>query len=68
MVKQSPVATGEHRLNPPAVVLRKEPKVKKGQKRCPQGVIVTTSYNENDREADGSDEEYVVAIELDFKC
>jgi hypothetical protein len=41
---------------------------KKGQKRRPQRVATITSHNDDDKEADGSDQECVVAAEHDFKC
>jgi hypothetical protein len=41
---------------------------KKGQKHHPQRVTVATSSNNNDKEADDSDEEYVAAVEHDFRC
>jgi hypothetical protein len=41
---------------------------KKRQKRCPQWVAVTTSCDDDGKEVDDSDEEYVVAVEHYFKC
>jgi hypothetical protein len=40
---------------------------KKGQKRCPQWVAITSSYDDDDKEADDSYKEHVAAIEHDFK-
>jgi hypothetical protein len=40
---------------------------KEGQKWHPQQVTVTTSCNDDDKEADRSDEEYVASAERDFK-
>jgi hypothetical protein len=39
----------------------------KGQKRYPRQVIVTTSYDDDDKEVNGSDEECMVAAESDIK-
>jgi hypothetical protein len=43
---------------------------KRGPKRCPQRIAITISYDEgdNDKEAEDSNEEQVVAAERDFKC
>jgi hypothetical protein len=41
---------------------------KMGRKRCLRRVVVTANYNDNDKEANGSDEEYVMAAECDSMC
>jgi hypothetical protein len=40
---------------------------KKGQKWHPGRVAIATSSNDNDKEVDGSDDEYVAATERNFK-
>jgi hypothetical protein len=40
---------------------------KRGHNQRPQHVATTTSRNNDDKEADDSDEKYVVATERDFK-
>jgi hypothetical protein len=40
---------------------------KKGQKQRPRWITIATSGNDDDKEADGSNEEYVAAAECDFK-
>jgi hypothetical protein len=46
----------------------KVPKVAKmGNSSTPQWVVVTTSYNNADKKAGGSDKEYVMVDECDFK-
>jgi hypothetical protein len=69
MGKQSPAAAGGHHPKPLAKVLREAPKIAKGggQKWCPQQVAVTTSYDDDDMEVDGSDEENVAVTEHNFK-
>jgi hypothetical protein len=41
---------------------------KMGRKWCLRRVVVTANYNDNDKEANGSDEEYVMAAECDSMC
>jgi hypothetical protein len=57
MGNRSPAAAGGHHPKLSASALRKAPKVAKGAKVAPQWVPVTTSYNNDDEGADGSDEE-----------
>jgi hypothetical protein len=40
---------------------------KKGQNQCPWRVTVTTSGNDDNKEADDSNEEYVAVTMCDFK-
>jgi hypothetical protein len=55
---------GGHHPKPPAKV----PKVAKmGNSSTPQWVVVTTSYNNADKKAGGSDKEYIMVDECDFK-
>jgi hypothetical protein len=66
------IVRGSNRAAPSKATGRGAKKVtkgsKKGQKWCPRWVIVATSSNNNDdKEVDGADEEYVMAAEHDSK-
>jgi hypothetical protein len=63
--KWSSVAAGQHRTKPQA--LRKALRAARRGKMAPRRVTVATDGNDDDKEADDSDDEYVAVTEHNFK-